>query len=322
MSEYLGLDTSNYTTSCALLSADTGVMRQEKQLLPVKKGEAGLRQSDAVFHHTKQLPVLMEKLLPEKIEKLSAIGVSVRPRNVDGSYMPCFLCGETLARGIGAVTGAKVYETSHQTGHILAALYSADRLSLIDKPFLAFHVSGGTTDCLLCEPDSEKLIRITEMGTSLDLKAGQAVDRTGLMMGLQFPCGKALEELAVKSSREWKIKPVIKDGSCCLSGIQNQCEKLLREGVSHEDTALYCLKSVEAAVSAMTEAALIKTGDIPVIYAGGVMSNKIIRKTLEKRFGAYFAEPEFSCDNAAGTAVYAAIMDGGMQYGDTHNITA
>ena len=305
MSEYLGLDTSNYTTSCALLSADTGVMRQEKQLLPVKKGEAGLRQSDAVFHHTKQLPIIMEKLLPEKIEKLSAIGVSVRPRNVDGSYMPCFLCGETLARGIGAVTGAKVYETSHQTGHILAALYSADRLSLIDKPFLAFHVSGGTTDCLLCEPDSEKLIRITEVGTSLDLKAGQAVDRTGLMMGLQFPCGKALEELAVKSSREWKIKPVIKDGSCCLSGIQNQCEKLLREGVSHEDIALYCLKSVEAAVSAMTEAALIKTGDIPVIYAGGVMSNSVIRKELSELSDVYFASPELSCDNACGTALLA-----------------
>lgn len=322
MPEYLGLDTSNYTTSCAILNAETGIMCQEKQLLPVKSGEAGLRQSDAVFHHTKQLPFLMERLLPERIETLSAIGVSVRPRNVDGSYMPCFLCGETLARSIGAVTGAKVYETSHQTGHILAALYSADKLSLIDKPFLAFHVSGGTTDCLLCEPDAEKLIRITEIGTSLDLKAGQAVDRTGLMMGLQFPCGKALEELAVKSSREWKIKPVIKDGSCCLSGIQNQCEKLLRDGVSYEDTALFCLKSVEAAVSAMTEAALMKTGDIPVIYAGGVMSNRIIRKTLEKRFGAYFAEPEFSCDNAAGTAVYAAIMDGGMRYGDTHNITA
>ncbi len=322
MPEYLGLDTSNYTTSCAVFVSETGIVRQQKQLLPVKPGEAGLRQSDAVFHHTKQLPVLMERLLPERLGELSAIGVSVRPRNVDGSYMPCFLCGETLARSIGAVTGARVYETSHQTGHILAALYSADKLSLLEKPFIAFHVSGGTTDCLLCEPDKERLIRITELGTSLDLKAGQAVDRTGLMMGLQFPCGKALEELAAKSDRKWKIKPVIKDGSCCLSGLQNQCGKLLSDGESHSDVALYCLRAIEAAVSAMTESALHKTGDIPVIYAGGVMSNKLIRPVLEKRFGAYFAEPQFSCDNAAGTAVYAAIMDGGMQYGNTYNITA
>ena len=322
MPEYLGLDTSNYTTSCAVFESCEFTIRQEKQLLPVKPCEAGLRQSDAVFHHTKQLPILMEKLLPEKLCSLSAIGVSVRPRSVEGSYMPCFLCGDTLARGIGAVTGAKVYGTSHQVGHILAALYSAGKLEIIERPFIAFHVSGGTTDCLLCEPDEELVIRISELGTSLDLKAGQAVDRIGLMMGLQFPCGKALEELAANSDREWKIKPVIKDGSCCLSGLQNQCEKLLRDGVSQGDVALYCLRAVEAAVSAMTEYALAKVGDMPVIYAGGVMSNRLIRQVLEKRFGAYFAEPQFSCDNAAGTAVYAAIKDGGIQCGNTYNITA
>ncbi len=321
MSEYLGLDTSNYTTSCSIIDS-SGAVKQEKQLLPVKDGEAGLRQSDAVFHHTKQLPSLMEKLLPNGAAELKAVGVSVRPRNLEGSYMPCFLCGETVARSIAAVTGARLYETSHQIGHILSALYSAGKLSLLEKPFIAFHVSGGTTDCLLCSPDKEKLIAIEEVGTSLDLKAGQAVDRAGLMMGLKFPCGKELEKLAVNSTRQWKIKPVIKNGSCCLSGVQNRCEKLLREGTSKEDTALYCLKSIEAAVSAMTEAALAKTGDIPVVYAGGVMSNKIIRSVLERRFGAYFAEPDFSCDNAVGTAVYAAIMDGGMQFGNTDNITA
>ncbi|MBQ8688135.1 MAG: peptidase M22 [Ruminococcus sp.] len=312
MPEFLGLDTSNYTTSCAVWDSTSHIMQQEKQLLPVKAGEAGLRQSDAVFHHTKQLPGLMEQLLPKSLTDLRAIGVSVRPRNTEGSYMPCFLCGQTLARSIGAVTGAKVYETSHQIGHILAALYSAEQLVLLRKPFLAFHVSGGTTDCLLCEPDADSLLKITQLGTSLDLKAGQAVDRVGLMMGLQFPCGKALEELAVQSDRKWKIRPVIKDGSCCLSGLQNQCEKLLRDGTAQPDVASYCLKAVEAAVSAMTEDALRKTGDIPVVYAGGVMSNKLIRSVLEERFGAYFAEPAFSCDNAAGTAIYAAIRDGGM----------
>ena len=312
MPEYLGLDTSNYTTSCAVWNMSSGELRQQKQLLPVKAGEAGLRQSDAVFHHTKQLPELMERLLPESLTQLSAIGVSVRPRNAEGSYMPCFLCGQTLARSIGAVTGARVYETSHQIGHILAALYSAGQLALLDRPFLAFHVSGGTTDCLLCEPDSRQLLKITQLGTSLDLKAGQAVDRVGLMMGLQFPCGKALEELAMQSSRRWKLRPVLKGGDCCLSGLQNQCEKLLREGTPHPDVARYCLKAVEETVSAMTAAALEKTGRIPVVYAGGVMSNKLIRSVLEERFGAYFAEPAFSCDNAAGTAVYAAIRDGGM----------
>lgn len=322
MPEYLGLDTSNYTTSCAVLDTEEKALRQEKKLLPVKAGEAGLRQSDAVFHHTKQLPEIMERLLPEKMDSLSAIGVSVRPRNMEGSYMPCFLCGQTMAKGIAAVTGAKLYETSHQTGHILAALYSAKKLSLIEKPFIAFHVSGGTTDCLLCRPSDDTLLDVTEIGSSLDLKAGQAVDRVGLMLGLRFPCGRELEKLAEKSERKWKIKPVIKNGSCCLSGLENQCRKLISDGVSPEDTALYCLKAIEVTIAAMTREALLKSGDIPVIYAGGVMSDKLIRNSLEAEFGAFFAEPEFSCDNAAGTAVYAAIMNGGMQIEHTYNITA
>lgn len=322
MPEYLGLDTSNYTTSCAVLDIEKNILCQEKKLLPVKNGEAGLRQSDAVFHHTKQLPEVIEKLLPEKLSCLDAIGVSVRPRNIEGSYMPCFLCGQTMAKGIAAVTGVKVYETSHQIGHILAALYSARKLSFIEKPFIAFHVSGGTTDCLYCEPCNDGLLKITELGTSLDLKAGQAVDRVGLMLGLRFPCGKELEKLATKSDCKWKIKPVIKNGSCCLSGLENQCKKLISYGTSKEDTALYCLKTIEATIAAMTKEAVLKTGDIPIVYAGGVMSNKLIRASFEKEFGAFFAEPEFSCDNAAGTAVYAAIINGGMQFGNIDNFTA
>lgn len=322
MPEYLGLDTSNYTTSCAVFDTEKNVLRQEKMLLPVKTGEAGLRQSDAVFHHVKQLPEIMEKLLPGKLCSLAAIGVSVKPRNMEGSYMPCFLCGQTMAKGIAAATGAKLYETSHQTGHILAALYSANKLSLIEKPFIAFHVSGGTTDCLLCRPSDDTLIDIKEIGSSLDLKAGQAIDRVGLMLGLRFPCGRELEKLAEKSERKWKIKPVIKNGNCCLSGLENQCRKLISDGVSPEDTALYCLKTIEASIAAMTREALLKTGDVPVIYAGGVMSDKLIRNGLEAEFGAFFAEPEFSCDNAAGTSLYAAIMNGGMQIEHTDNITA
>ena len=191
----LGLDTSNYTTSAALFDTADGTVKQVKRLLPVKKGELGLRQSDAVFHHTRQLPEIITKLFEDCGEAPAAVGVSVRPRNIDGSYMPCFLCGEGLADSLGAVNGIPVYKTSHQVGHILAALYSADRLDLAGERFIAFHVSGGTTDCLLAEPDEENIVRATELGTSLDLKAGQAVDRVGLMLGLDFPCGRGLKRL-------------------------------------------------------------------------------------------------------------------------------
>ncbi len=303
----LGIDTSNYTTSAALYDTVSGEIKQEKLLLPVKNGELGLRQSDAVFHHTKQLPIVIGKLFDNSARVPEAVGVSVRPRNIDGSYMPCFLCGEGLAEAISAVNRVPLYKTSHQIGHILAALYSAKKLELVSEKFIAFHVSGGTTDCLLVQPDEENILNITEIGTSLDLKAGQAVDRTGVMLGLQFPCGKQLEELAEKSGKQFKIKPVLKDGSCCLSGVENKCRKMLADGENPEDIAMFCLQYIYSAIRGMTLYALEKCGSVPVVFAGGVMSNKIIRKQLESEFSAYFAEPEFSCDNGAGTAVFAAL---------------
>ncbi len=308
----LGIDTSNYTTSLAIYDTDTDEVVQAKKLLPVKEGELGLRQSDAVFHHTKQLPDLAEELFSVHNGKIDCIAVSSRPRNIEGSYMPCFLAGEGLARTLAATLEVPLYRTSHQIGHILAALYSAGMLSLLREKFIAFHVSGGTTDCLVVEPDAENLISITEAATSSDLKAGQLIDRVGLMLGLAFPCGKELEKLAAASQASFREKPVLKNGNCCLSGIENKCRKLVDGGNPPEDTALFCLESVFAAVSGMTEYALTEYGKFPVVYAGGVMSDKIIADKLKEKYeNIYFASPEFSCDNSAGVAIFGSMVYGG-----------
>ncbi len=307
MKQVLGIDTSNYTTSVALLCMETGEIRQAKQLLPVKPGEAGLRQSDAVFHHTKQLPVLLasvaEAISPEA---LCAIGVSARPRNVEGSYMPCFLTGLGTAQSLHAVCHVPVYETSHQVGHILAALYSAGQLSAVHQPFLAFHISGGTTDLLYCAPDAAQLLRIKQVGGSLDLKAGQAIDRVGLLLGLQFPCGKALEQLACKSYYAVPVRPVVRGTSCCLSGLENQCQKLIQQGTAPEDVAKYCLMTVGETLCGMAQNAKKQYGDLPILYAGGVMSNQLIRPLLQATGTSWFAAPDYACDNAAGVAIYGA----------------
>lgn len=309
---YLGLDTSNYTTSAALVDTDSMNVVQSKKLLPVKEGELGLRQSDAVFHHTKQLPEMVSALFENRQLKLDAVGVSVRPRNIEGSYMPCFLCGEGLADSLGAVNRIPVHKTSHQIGHILAALFSANKLEFINERFIAFHVSGGTTDCLLVTPDKEKVFEITEIGSSLDIKAGQAIDRAGLMLGLKFPCGKELEKLAVMSEKKYKLKPTLKNGNCCLSGLENKCRKMLDDGEKREDVANFCLSFICSTIYSMTEFALESCGDLPIVYAGGVMSDKLIRDRLLKKFDAFFAEPDFSCDNAVGTAVFAAIKENAL----------
>lgn len=309
---YLGVDTSNYTTSTALIDTEKMEAIQCKKLLPVKEGELGLRQSDAVFHHTKQLPEMVSALFGNKKISLDAIGVSVRPRNIEGSYMPCFLCGEGLADSLGAVNKISVHKTSHQIGHILAALFSSQKLELVNEKFIAFHVSGGTTDCLLVTPDKEKVFDITEIGSSLDIKAGQAIDRTGLMLGLKFPCGKELEKLAAMSDKKYKLKPMLKNGNCCLSGLENKCRKMLDDGERKEDIANYCLSFIYSTIYEMTKFALDRYENMPIVYAGGVMSDKLIRDKLLQKFDAFFAEPDFSCDNAVGTAVFAAIKENAL----------
>lgn len=311
MGYFLGIDTSNYTTSCALYCSNSGEIISKKKLLPVKDGERGLRQSDAVFHHTKQLPLLMKELFKNKYE-IEALAYSFAPRLKEGSYMPCFLVGESVGESISSAMCIPSYRTSHQIGHILAALYSCQKLEFLhsDDSFLAFHISGGTTDMLLCRSDKEKILDITEIGSSLDLKAGQCIDRIGVKMEMHFPCGAELEKLALKSCREFKIKPVLKDMNCCLSGLENKCLKLLSDGESREDTAKYCLDYICETIVLMCSNALKKYGQMPVVFAGGVMSNTLIRKKLEERFDGFFAQPQFSSDNAAGIAIYAAMRKG------------
>lgn len=298
----LGIDTSNYTTSVALIDEDKNII-QRKKLLPVKQGEIGLRQSDAVFHHTSQLYSLYGDLVKDiDTSKIKAVGASVKPRPVEGSYMPCFNVGANTARVISSTLKIPMYEFSHQEGHLAAAIYSSNEESLFSREFLAFHVSGGTTEAVLAQPDLLSF-KLSLAANTLDLNAGQAIDRIGVMLGLDFPCGKELEKLALNYKGELKVKkPTLKGENCCLSGIENICRNLYDNNSSKEYIAAYCLKYIENTLSEMTDKLLGKYGDLPLLYAGGVMSNSIIRNSFTEKYKAYFAEPEFSADNAAGIA--------------------
>lgn len=310
MSLFLGVDTSNYTTSLATVDTADMTAIQSKKLLPVAEGSLGLRQSDAVFHHTVQLPVLFDNLTAEcSLSDVKAVGVSVSPRSEEGSYMPCFLAGVSAATAFASSRGLNLHRFSHQQGHISAALFSADRLDLLSEKFLAFHVSGGTTEAVIVSPDNENILKTQLVATSLDLKAGQAVDRVGVALGLRFPAGKQLDELACRCDEKIKVKPVIRGCDCSLSGIENKCKKMIADGVAAEKVARYCVEYICASLDAMAQALLDKYGKMPLVFSGGVMSNSIISKKLGEKYGAVFAKPEFSCDNAVGTAVLTAIME-------------
>lgn len=312
MSGYIGLDTSNYTTSVAFCDKDSGVITQQKKLLPVQEGKMGLRQSDAVFHHTRQLPDVLDALCNTVNEQIVAVAASDRPQQRDGSYMPCFLVGAGAAREWGTLLRVPVHFFTHQQGHVAAALYGADALSLRHAPFLAFHVSGGTTDALYVQPDKEHILHCEVVGHSLDLKAGQLIDRVGGMLGLPFPAGPALEALANTSeTSDFAVRVSLDGTNCHLSGVENQCKTLLDKGAPPADVAKFCLCSVNAALAGMTDALLKTYGTLPLVYAGGVMSNAYLKESLSTQFGGYFAPPQYSADNAAGIALLCKIKEEG-----------
>ncbi|MBQ3519490.1 MAG: peptidase M22 [Clostridia bacterium] len=309
MSCYLGIDTSNYTTSLALFKPEDGIIGFQRRILMVKHGEVGLRQSDAVFQHVQNLPKLMQDLYQNENISVDAIGVSVAPRDEEGSYMPCFTVGKTLAESMACAMHVPVSYFSHQCGHIAAAAFSANREDLLQKEHIAFHVSGGTTEAVLVQPDAHKIIKTRMIASSLDLKAGQAVDRVGQMLDLPFPAGRCLEELAGKSDKTYKIKPFMRDGSPSLSGLENKCRQMLEKGETPADIAAYCLAYIAAALRLMADSCVQKHPGLPILFSGGVMSDLIIRDELQKHFDCVFSDPFYSSDNAAGIAYLTYLMN-------------
>ena len=304
---YVGFDTSNYTTSVAVCGADGTILANLKAPLPVKEGQRGLRQSDAVFEHTRNLPELCERLralLSEGGHRPLAVGVSAKPRDAEESYMPCFLSGVAAASSFGAALDIPLYSFSHQNGHIMAALYSCGaEKALWGRPFLAFHVSGGTTEALLVSPGKQGF-SVTPVGETDDINAGQAIDRIGVAMGLSFPCGREMERLAASYDGKLRRHPVcVREGRCSLSGVENLALKLWKETEDRSATAAFVFDFIGRTLLAMGEQLEERYGVMPVLFAGGVMSNRLMRRRLSARFDAYYAEPEFSADNAAGIAL-------------------
>ena len=299
----LGLDTSNYTTSAAVFDGERG--RNQGRLLEVRPGELGLRQSDALFQHVKHLPEVVEALLGEEgLGTVQAVGASTRPRAVEGSYMPCFLAGASQGQVLSQVLGVPFYAFSHQQGHLAAAAWSAGRLDLLDRPFLAWHLSGGTTELLRVEPEEDGVaVRAEILGGTSDISAGQLIDRTGVLLGLSFPAGKGVEKLSRQAQKREYYKVKVNGLTFSLSGMENKVRQMVQRGEEPAEIAWFAQETVCRVVQACTKAAMEEYPGLPVLCSGGVASNGRLKELLRQNCGALFAQPQFSTDNAMGTAI-------------------
>lgn len=305
----LGIDTSCYTTSVAL-AGDGRVVASWRKLLVVKEGERGLRQSEGLFQHVNALPKMIEGLMKDagKVE-IKAVCASVKPRDADDSYMPVFLAGASLGKSVAGILGVPFFETCHQKGHVRAAMVDS---SIEDGAFVAMHLSGGTTETLLVDEN----MNISLVGGSDDLHAGQFVDRVGVKMGLSFPAGPHLEELAVRGQAKSLFPLSHKNGHCSFSGAEAQAMRVIEKGeMSKEDIAAEVYNYLARAITWLLTDAFEKTGARQALLAGGVASSKLLRKLVKERCRKKgvtqkicWAKPELSGDNACGVALLGEEM--------------
>ncbi len=307
MSLCLGLDTSNYTTSVALFDGKDG--RNVGRLLAVPEGSLGLRQSDALFQHVKRLPELFHVLREEGwlSDPVSAVGASTRPRAVEGSYMPCFLAGTAQGRALADTLGVPFFECSHQQGHVAAAAWSSGHQELMDQPHLAWHLSGGTTELLLVTPDGVN-VKAEKLGGTSDISAGQLIDRTGVLLGLPFPAGKAVDALYQETDicLEYRVK--LNDLTFSFSGMENKVRQMVDKGEKPANIARFTLDTVINVILRATQEAQRQYPGLPVLCSGGVSSNSQLRSAMEHICHALFAQPQYSTDNAMGVAILTHRM--------------
>lgn len=296
----IGFDTSNYTTSIACFDGVDGV--NFSKLLPVKAGQLGLRQSDAVFHHTQSLSELSDRLFSD-LPDIGVVGVSTRPRAVEGSYMPCFSVGISHAKMLSQAFRVPLVECSHQQGHVAAALWGAGRMDLMDTAHLAWHLSGGTTELLLIKPDGKSVV-CERIGGTTDISAGQLIDRTGQLLGLLFPAGKAIDKLSAGALDTSVFGVKCNESAFSLSGVQNKVQTYFEETKDEAETAAYAMRCVCSAVLRATQQAQKKYPGLEVVFSGGVSSNSMLRRVMSQ-LDAVFAPAQYSTDNALGVAILA-----------------
>ncbi len=309
---YLGIDTSCYTTSVALVDKQEKLVWNKKILLPVPVGTKGFSQSEALFYHLKKLPELLEEVGQLfSYSQVKAVCASTKPRPLDESYMPVFIVSEKFGKIIAATLGIPFIPCSHQENHLRAGLWSAN---LTTEKFLSIHLSGGTTE-LLKVAWNGRSFNIELLGGTLDIHAGQFIDRIGVELGLPFPSGPYLQKLAEKSQMSFGIPSYVKNYSISFSGPEAAALRLIKSGKQPADIA----RSVENCIAKTTEKLILnaidKEGIKEILFVGGVASNLYIRQRLRKRLEhkavggkLFFAAGEYSTDNAIGTALIAKDM--------------
>jgi N6-L-threonylcarbamoyladenine synthase len=304
----LGFDSSCYTTSVAAVSLAGEIVADWRRLLAVEPGTAGLRQQEALFQHWQNFPQLLQQMRSLPHSRPVAIAYSERPTARPDSYLPVFTAASSLAQSIAGVMGIPSLPFTHQEGHLAAGRLGAGGPSA--GAFLAVHMSGGTTELLAVQEKADGF-EFSVLGKTLDLNAGQFVDRVGVALGLRFPAGPDLEKLALTdpTADELVVPSHTKGYQVSFSGPTTAALRLVSNDANKAAIARAVFRCIANSMEKILRLAITELGIGDVLLVGGVAANKIIRERLRDRLEhqavggkLFFAPPKLSTDNAVGIA--------------------
>ncbi len=213
--------------------------------------------------------------------------------------MPCFLAGVCAGKILACTLGIEYFEFSHQQGHIASAAWSSGSTYLLDMPHLAWHLSGGTTELLYVTPMGRS-VSCRRIGGSSDISAGQLIDRAGFHMGMSFPAGKRLDELACEAHVNDSYRIKLRGTEFSLSGMENKVIEMISGGCVPREIAGFVFESISDVLIRACENAKAEYGQLPVLFSGGVSSSSYIRSRITN---GIFSAPEYATDNALGIAL-------------------
>ncbi len=301
----LGIDTSCYTTSIAIVDGSGEIVLDKRIPLKVKAGQRGLRQSEAFYQHVVNLPALFEKASIYS-NSIAIVSASSKPRNIKDSYMPVFNAGTAFAKTISSLLSLPLSFFSHQEGHIYSLL--PESKINCGSAFYVVHLSGGTAEIMKVSSQNGR-ISTKIIGGSLDITAGQLIDRLGVRLGHGFPAGRALDKIASAEKAKDSYRTSVKNGYFNFSGVENIYEKDISRGTNPDEIICKVFKCISQTLSKSFNN--LDIADKPILMTGGVSASHFLKKTLCDKFASiHFGPAELCTDNAVGIARMGMKLSG------------
>lgn len=255
-------------------------------------------------HEKLIIPVVEKALLDSKIplQKISAIAYTRGP-----GLMGALLVGTSFAKSLSLSLDIPLVEVNHMQAHILS-VFIDDNEKKPEFPFLALTVSGGHTQLVLVK----NYLEFVQIGTTLDDAAGEAFDKCGKLLGLEYPSGPKIDFLS-KSGNENKFdfnKPKIDGLNFSFSGLKTSFKYFLqnKQDIFVENNLNdLCASLQKVIVDILIEKILNardKTKIKNIVVCGGVSANSYLRKQLlilenNKEINLFIPNINYSTDNAA-----------------------